>query len=189
MEHHRRVRVDAMSDVRLACCLLGAALASMTACGIPGDPETLVVNGEPFAGYAWSGPGDLCCHFDGTVYVGWQIWFTNTDYCPTSPAQALAVLTIISPERTERPSTALPSIDNPIVPIRSVFLDPTSIEPITEPMASLGASRVSSTLGTLTLTLFSMEEIRGSFEVTSSTIDGDGEMHGEFRAKRCGRIH
>lgn len=159
-------------------------LCAIAACtGIPGDAQTLVAGGEPVAGYAWSGAGSLCCNTDGTENVGWQVWFTNTDFCPTRGDQSSGLLMILSPERVKPPSTALPALPSLTLPIH----DPGDI---VDPMAYMGTNDVRSVIGTLTLTTYGMDEIAGRFTGTGTNLDGKQvEVHGTFVAHDCPRIH
>lgn len=81
--------------MRVAFC----AVLVLGACAdVPGDPNTLVVDGKAVAGYAWSGPGGLTTDNQNLVYAGWQIWFTNTASCPTTSAEVKGVLEILTPD-------------------------------------------------------------------------------------------
>lgn len=163
----------------------------VTACAdVPGDPDTVVLNGEPLAGYAWSGPASYDADpFDEELdLVAWQIWFTNTEDCPTRPSDHIAGLLIVGPERVVPPSTQLPTLPSmtlPIVPFWSGMPD------ITEPEVRFSAADVDYVQGTLSLTQYDEGEIAGHFEGTGDNYltNQDVEIQGTFVARRCSRIH
>lgn len=168
-----------------------ALLLSIAACtSVPGDPDTIVVDGEPLAGYAWMGPKSDCCADDqGTHYVAWQIAFTNTEYCPARSSDVVAVLYIVSPETVEPPSTELPTLPSLTLRIETLFRH----EDLFEPLAELGIRDFESARGTLTLSRYDTEIIAGSFEATGTGIldleDVPRQAHGKFVAHRCSRLH
>lgn len=144
------------------------------------------MNGDAKAGYAWSGPGSFCCNGDGTHLVGWQIWFTNTEACPTSNADIVGNFLIVSAEKVQGPSTALPQLTSMTLPI--LFPD---VVPDGQSVALFDVKgEADEPGGTLTLATYSGDEITGTF--TASTYDIDRKtlmIRGNFDAHRCDRIH
>jgi hypothetical protein len=163
-------------------------LLFLAACSsdIPGDADTYVINGEPQAGYAWSGPSSYCCNGHLEDLAAWQIWFTNTEQCPTSNADIVGVLDIISPETVQRPSTELPALTSTTLEI----ILPDAHEWMQE-VAELGVKGENGPpSGTLEIGMYSAEEITGTVRARAPNIDGtDMEIVGAFDAHRCDRIH
>jgi len=173
----------------LACSFVGCA-------DVPGDPDTIVVDGSPLAGYAWSGPGEYCCDYpDGTVNAGWKIWFTNTEYCPTRSDDYIAQIVIVGPERVVPPSTALPSLTSPTLSVSRYF----SGAEISETVAYFTGydveddSSLEGVRGTVVVTNYQEKEIAAHFEIQSERYGGstgnDANVRGTFVAHRCSRLH
>ena len=161
-------------------------LFALTACtGIPGNQDAFVLDGQPVAGYAWTGPGSYCCDIDGTENVGWQIWFTNTDYCPTKGSDAIGFLEILSPARVQAPSTELPVLSSQTVPI--TFVTDYTLK---DPIAYIGTDNVEDVDGTLALSTYSTDEVAGTFTGKARMLGGaQVDIHGTFDGHRCDRIH
>lgn len=155
---------------------------------MPGDPDTLVIDGEPLAGYAWSGPASECCESDGRANVAWQVWFTNTDFCPIVGSQILASLEIVSPDLVYPPSTELPALATNDVPV--VWRNSDPFDGITEPEAYVFLPDLDAFDGTIALTTYSTEAIAGRLTVNALRYVGDSiSVRGTFVAPRCSRIH
>lgn len=169
------------------------ALAIGACSSQPGDPSTFVHDGKTIAGYAWSGPySELADYPYDSGYVGWQVWFTNTDYCPTTGSEGLGSLVIVTPELVYKPSTQLPTLASPVLPI--VLYDTITLPPgITAPEAIVYGQDFASISGTLTLSTFNEDEVAGSFDArVDMPLESSNEMHeahGTFVAPRCARIH
>ncbi len=168
------------------------AVLVLGACAdVPGDPTTLVVDGKPVAGYAWSGPGGLAADNVNLEYAGWQIWFTNTASCPTTGVQVKARLEILTPDMVPFPSTALPTLPASTVPLEMLNLHPTAaVADLNVYMAPASTDRVSLS-GTLTLTTFSADQVDGTFSAQTQELLGGPlvDAHGTFSAPRCSSIH
>jgi hypothetical protein len=169
------------------------AFVFLAACsaGVPGDPDTLVINGDPQAGYAWSGPSSWCCTVtDFTPRVAWQIWFTNTEECPTSNADIVGIVYIISSETVQPPSTELPALTS--MTLQIVFPSGVDFTRSADPVAELGAGKNAAypPLGTLMLRTYSADEITGVIAArTEDNRQNQLEITGRFDAHRCDRIH
>lgn len=172
--------------------LLIAITLSAGCATVPGDEDTLVLDGEPIAGYAWSGPDSWDYAFenpdDGLVVAGWQVWFTNTDYCPSRATEILGSLRILGPDRVVPPSSGLPTITvgEPIwvYPFVSTLT-------FDEPGALLNTGEWEVYKGTVTLSGFSEAEVHGTFDTTARGPfdENDRGLRGTFVARPCSRIH
>jgi hypothetical protein len=159
---------------------------------VPGDPDTIVLDRTPLAGYAWMGPATFSCCSDlpgdEEPHVAWQIWFTNTEDCPSRTGDFVAGLVIVSPEIAMfPPSTELPSLSKMTLMLRPGY----ALQEVTEPFAYLSVQNVEYATGTLALTTYSADEIRGHFEGQAHQTIGTDVVPtvGTFVARRCSRLH
>ncbi|MGE0548860.1 MAG: hypothetical protein AB7O24_20405 [Kofleriaceae bacterium] len=153
-------------------------------CGSSGEPGTYRVDGESRARFAYSGPGGFCCDINdmGNENVGWQIWFTNTESCPTREERVVGMLMVLSPMKLPQHSGAMPEL-----PSLEIDIHPVPYM-ITSPMAYLGADESTNPAGHLSLETFTRELVAGSFNAEGSEAPPSDDLvmfGGDFVAPYC----